>query len=259
MSTTIHPTAIVSSKAELGVGVTVGPHTIIEDDVVIGDGCEIASSCLIAAGARLGKGVKVSHAAVIGTQPQDLKFGGEKTLAKVGDETVIREFVTINRGTKAHGESTIGRNCLLMAYTHVAHDCIIGDEVIMANAVNLGGHVEIDEHAIVGGMCPVHQFTKIGAHSMIGGGFRIVQDVVPYALMGGYPLKTVGLNSIGLRRRGFSKETIELLQKTYKLLFYSQLNTTQAVARIKADIELIPEVQTILTFIERSKRGIIKA
>ena len=256
---TIHPSAIVSPKAELADDVTVGPHTIIEADVVVGAGCRIASSVLLASGARLGERVKVSHGAVIGTEPQDLKFGGEATLAKIGDDTVIREFVTMNRGTKAHGESSLGKNCLLMAYAHVAHDCIIGDNVIMANAVNLGGHVEIDDHAIVGGMVPVHQFTKIGAHVMIGGGFRVVQDVVPYALMGGFPLKTIGLNSIGLRRRGFSAESIKLLKQTFKLLFFSELNTTQALEKIKAEVTLIPEVQRVIDFIARSNRGIAKA
>lgn len=256
---TIHPTAIVSPKAELGQNVSVGPHTVIEADAVIGDGCEIGSSCLIASGARLGINVSVYHSAVIGSPPQDLKYAGEKTLARVGDNTVIREFVTINRGTKAHGETTVGKDGLLMAYAHIAHDCIVGDNVIMANAVNLGGHVEIDEFAIIGGMCPVHQFCKIGSHTMIGGGFRVSEDVVPYALMGGFPLRTVGLNSIGLRRRKFSPETIRTLHRTFKLLFFSQLNTTQAVERIKAEIEPIPEVQNILTFIERSNRGIVKA
>jgi UDP-N-acetylglucosamine acyltransferase len=255
----IHPTAIVSPKAQLADDVTVGPHTIIEDDVIVGAGCRIASSVLLASGARLGERVKVSHAAVIGTQPQDLKFGGEPTLAKIGDDTMIREYVTVNRGTSAHGESVVGKNCLLMAYSHVAHDCVVGDNVIMANAVNIGGHVEIDEFAIVGGMVPVHQFTKIGAHSMIGGGFRVVQDVVPYALMGGFPLRTIGLNSIGLRRRGFSTEAIRALKQTYKLLFFSELNTTQAVERIRAEVPQVVEVQRVLTFIERSNRGIVKA
>lgn len=257
--TQIHPSALVSPKAQLADDVTVGPFTIIEDDVVVGAGCQIASSVLLASGARLGQHVKVSHGAVIGTQPQDLKFGGEPTLAKIGDNTVIREYVTVNRGTRAHGESTVGKNCLLMAYVHVAHDCIVGDNVIMANAVNIGGHVEVDEFAIVGGLVPVHQFTKIGAHSMIGGGFRVVQDVVPYALMGGFPIKTVGLNSIGLRRRGFAAESIKALKQTFKLLFFSELNTTQAVARIKAEVPPVAEVQRVLSFIERSNRGIIKA
>lgn len=254
----IHPSAIVSKKAEIADDVVIGPHSIVEDDVVVGRGCRIASSVLLASGARLGERVQVSHSAVIGTKPQDLKFGGEVTRAIIGDDSVIREFVTINRGTAAHGETSIGKNCFVMAYAHVAHDCIIGNNVIMANSVNLAGHIEIDDYAILGGVLPVHQFVKIGAHCMIGGGFRVQQDVCPYALVGGYPLKTVGINSIGLRRRGFPKETIATLEKTFKILFFSNLNTSQAVERIKSELEILPEVQTILDFIDRSNRGIVK-
>ncbi len=256
--TNIHNTAIVSSKAELADGVTVGPHTIIEDDVVIGEGTRIASNVLLADGARLGRNVKVSHGAVIGTPPQDLKFGGEITQARIGDDTVIREYVTVNRGTRAHGESSVGKNCMLMAYAHVAHDCIVGDNVIMANSVNLGGHIEIDDYAILGGVLAVHQFVKIGAHAMIGGGFRVVQDVCPFAMVAGYPLRVIGLNSVGLRRRGFEKETIQALKRAFGLLFHSGLNTTQAVEKINEEMNIIPEVQTLLDFLPRSTRGIVK-
>ena len=254
----IHPSAIVDSKAEIGDDVSIGPYSVIEGDVVIGDGCEIASSVVLANGARLGKRVKIYPGAVIATQPQDLKFGGEKTLAVIGDDTVVREYATINRGTSAHGESSIGANCLLMAYSHVAHDCIIGDNVILANSVNLAGHVEIGDHAILGGILPVHQFVKIGAHAMIGGGFRVQSDVCPFSLTAGYPLKVVGINSIGLRRRGFSNESIQVLEQTYKLLFFSGLNTTQAVERINAEITKTAEVQLILDFISKATRGIVK-
>ncbi|MEE8576405.1 MAG: acyl-ACP--UDP-N-acetylglucosamine O-acyltransferase [candidate division Zixibacteria bacterium] len=254
----IHDTAIVSKGAELADGITVGPHTIIEDDVQIGSDCVIGSSVLLASGARLGERVKIAHSAVIGTQPQDLKFEGEDSLAVIGDDTVVREFATINRGTKVLGKSSIGKNCLVMAYAHVAHDCIIGDNVILANAVNLAGHIEIDDHAILGGVLPVHQFVKIGTHSMIGGGFRVQQDICPYALVGGYPLKTVGLNSIGLRRRGFERDKIKTLEETFKILFFSNFNTTQAVEQIKAGVKITTEVQKILDFIERSDRGLVK-
>jgi len=253
----IHATVIVSPMAELADDVMVGPHTIIEDNVVIGSGTKIASSVLIASGARLGSGVTVAHGAVVGTVPQDLKFGGEESTLVVGDNTTIREYATLNRGTKARGETTVGRNCLIMAYAHIAHDCVIGDNVILANSVNLAGHIEIDDFAILGGVLPVHQFVKIGAHAMIGGGFRVQQDVCPYALVAGYPLRVVGLNAIGLRRCGFRRETIRTLQEVFKLLFFSKLNTTQAVERIKSEIEIIPEVQVILDFIERSERGLI--
>lgn len=254
----IHSSAIVSPKAQLADGITIGPHTIVEPDVQIDSGCVIASNVLLASGTRLAKEVQISHGAVIGTQPQDLKFGGEQTLVRIGEKTVVREYATINRGTKAHGETSIGANCFLMAYSHVAHDCIVGNHVIMANSVNLAGHIEIDDYAILGGLVPVHQFVKIGAHCMIGGGFRVQQDICPYALVGGYPLKVVGINSIGLQRRGFGRETIHTLEKAFKTLFFSGLNTTQAVEKLHSDGPIIPEVKLILDFLGRSNRGIVK-
>ncbi len=254
----IHSSAVVSSKAELADDVTVGPFTIIEDDVIVGSGAQIGSSVVLANGARIGAECKIATGAVIATEPQDLKFGGEKTTVEIGEKTVIREYVTVNRGTSAHGTTTVGKGCLLMAYSHVAHDCIIGDNVILANSVNLAGHIEIDDFAIIGGVVPVHQFVKIGAHAMIGGGFRVPQDICPYALCGGYPLKVLGLNAIGLRRRGFAKDVIRELEKAYKFLFFSKLNTSQAVEKITGEMEIIPEVQIILDFIERSNRGLTK-
>ncbi|HDL01000.1 MAG TPA: acyl-ACP--UDP-N-acetylglucosamine O-acyltransferase [candidate division Zixibacteria bacterium] len=254
----IHKTAIISPKAEIGENVTIGPFTVIEDSVIVGDNCDIKSSILLAEGTVLGKNVNVFHGAAIGSSPQDLKFGGEKTQAIVGDGTTIREYVTFNRGTTYHNRSECGKNCLLMAYSHVAHDCLIGDNVIMANSVNLAGHVEVHDNAILGGLVPVHQFVKIGAHCMIGGGFRVQQDIIPYALVGGYPLKVVGMNSIGLKRRGFTKDAVRSIDRAFKILFFSKLNTTQAVERITIDTEIIPEVQVILDFIKNSERGIVK-
>ena len=254
----IHSTAIVSPKAELGNNISIGPYSIVEEDVTIGDDCEIKSSVLLAEGTVLGKGVRVFHGAAVGSVPQDLKFGGEKTKAIVGDGTTIREFVTFNRGTTYHNRSECGKNCLIMAYAHIAHDCLIGDNVIMANSVNLAGHVEIDDYAILGGILPVHQFVKIGAHSMVGGGYRVQQDVVPYALVGGYPLRVAGINKIGLSRRGFSDETIKTLHKAYRTIFHSKLNTTQAIEKIKSEMEIIPELQFVFDFISNSERGIIK-
>ncbi|MEW5993768.1 MAG: acyl-ACP--UDP-N-acetylglucosamine O-acyltransferase [Candidatus Zixiibacteriota bacterium] len=254
----VHPTAIVSSKAELADDVTVGPYSIIEANVRIGSGARIASHALIASGATLGAKVQVHHGAVIGTIPQDLKFEGEETQAVIGDETVVREYATINRGTRAYGTTTVGRKSLLMAYSHVAHDCILGDHVIMANSVNLAGHVEVGDYTIIGGLVPVHQFVKIGVHAMIGGGFRVQQDVCPYALVAGYPLKVAGLNAVGLRRRGFKKEVLRELERAFKLLFFSGLNTSQAVERIEREVESIPEITVILEFIRNSERGIVK-
>ena len=254
----IHKSAIVSARAEIADDVIIGPFSIIEDNVVIGKGTKLDSSVVLASGAVLGENVRVSHGAVIGTKPQDLKFEGEETKAIIGDNTVVREYVTVNRGTKATGETRVGKDCMLMAYSHTAHDCHIGDNVILANSVNLAGHIEIDDYAILGGLLPVHQFVKIGTHAMVGGGFRVPQDVCPFALLGGYPLKVVGVNKIGLRRRDFSKEVLDSLDHAFKFLFFSGLNTSQAVERIKNEMEIIPEIQVIFDFINRSERGLTK-
>jgi len=254
----IHNTAIIDPSAELGDSIKIGPHTIIESETKIGDNANIGANCLIASYTELKKNVTLFHGAVLGTVPQDLKFGGEKTRLIIGEGTTIREYAMLNRGTIQHGETTIGQNCLLMAYSHVAHDCIIGNNVILVNAVNLAGHIEIGDYAIIGGVVPVHQFVKIGAHSMIGGGFRVQQDVCPYSLVAGYPLRVVGLNSIGLRRRGFTRETINLLESAFKYLFFSNLNTSQAVDKIVSELEPIDEIKIILNFIKGSARGIIK-
>ncbi|UCE25616.1 MAG: acyl-ACP--UDP-N-acetylglucosamine O-acyltransferase [Candidatus Zixiibacteriota bacterium] len=256
--TEIHKTAIVSPGAQLGTGVSVGPYAIIQDDVQIGDGSSVASCALVASGARVGSNVKIHHGAVVSTIPQDLKFAGEKSTTVIGDGTNVREYATVNRGTSARGETTIGKNCMLMSYSHVGHDCLLGDSVIMSNSVNLAGHVEIGDCAILGGVLPVHQFVKIGPHVMIGGGFRVQQDVCPYALVAGYPLKVIGINSVGLKRRGFDKEVIRTLEKTFKILFFSKLNTSQALERIKGEIEPIAQVQEIVDFFENSERGVIK-
>lgn len=253
-----HPTAIVSSKAHIADDVSIGPFSIIEDDVEIGGGCVIDSGVSIKAGARIGKNVKIYHGAAVAGPPQDLKFGGEKTRLIVGANTVIREFVTLNRGTKAHGETVIGKNCLFMAYSHAAHDCIIGNNVILANSVQMGGHVEIGDWAIIGGGTVIHQFSHIGEHAMIGGGFRVTQDILPYSLVAGYPLRCLGVNAIGLERRGFSKETISELRKMFRFLMSKKLNTTQALKKIESEVARVPEVGKVLKFIERSDRGVIK-
>jgi len=254
----INPTAIIHRNVRIPSDVKIGPYTIINDQVEIGEGSEIGSHVLIDSGTIIGKNCKIHHGAVLGTLPQDLKFGGERTLLTIGDNTVIREYATLNRGTKYRDKTVVGKDCFIMIYAHVAHDCVLGDHVILANSANLAGHVEIGDYAIIGGVVPVHQFVKIGTHSIVGGGFRVQKDVCPYALVGGYPLKTMNLNIIGLKRRGFPEKTIEILKQTFKLLFRSNLNTSQAVERIKSELEIIPEVQIILDFIARSERGIIK-
>jgi len=254
----IHSTAIVSPKARLAPDVEVGPYTVIAEDVEIGPKTKIGTSCFIDEGARIGAEVQIFHGAVVSGRPQDLKYAGEKTYFYVGDKTIIREFATLHRGTSATGQSTVGKNCLLMAYAHVAHDCRIGDNVIMANAVQLGGHVNVGDWAIIGGGTVVHQFCKVGAHVMVGGGFRITQDLVPFALAAGYPLKVLGVNKVGLERRGFQKETVSALERTFRYLFRGKLNTSQAVEKVRSEFDSLPEVKTLLDFIAGAARGLIK-
>jgi len=253
----IHQMAIVDPKAELADDVEIGPFTIIEGDVQVDSGTKIGPSVLLADGARIGKNVTIHKGAVIGSVPQDLKFGGEITQAYVGDNTTIREYATINRGTIDHGKTVVGSGCLMMAYSHVAHDCEVGDKVILANSVNLAGHVLIEEQAIIGGIVPLHQFVRVGRHSFIAGGTRVPKDVPPYILAANEPLRYSGLNSIGLRRRGFPADTIAAIKHAYKLIYLSDMNVSQGIGRIKDEMEILPEIQHIIDFIEGSERGII--
>jgi UDP-N-acetylglucosamine acyltransferase len=257
MSTTIDSHALVSPKAQIGDNVTVGPFTVIEDDVIIGSGTTIGSHALMANGTRIGEECRIHHGSVLGTVPQDLKFRGEMTVLEVGDHTTIREYVTMNRGTTDRWKTTVGNHCFIMAYAHVAHDCAIGNHVILANTVNMGGHVVIEDHAVVGGIVAIHQFSHIGRHAMIGGGFRVTKDVPPYVLAGSEPLAFNGLNIIGLKRRNFSKETIDNLEQAYDLIYNSKLNVSQALAKIKEELPMAEEVMNVVEFIEKSKRGII--
>ncbi|MDZ7264123.1 MAG: acyl-ACP--UDP-N-acetylglucosamine O-acyltransferase [candidate division KSB1 bacterium] len=254
----IHPTAIIDPRAQLGENVIVGPFTIIEDDVTIGNDVQIASHVLIHAGTRIGNRCRIFKGSVLGTDPQDLKYAGEKTTLEIGDDTTVREFCTLNRGSSHRQRTVIGKKCLLMAYVHVAHDCILGDNVILANAVNMAGHVTIEEYVSIGGMTPIHQFVKIGRHAFVGGGLRVNQDVPPYILAAGEPIQFAGINRVGLTRRGFSADTLSRLKQVYKLIYRSGLNTTQALQQIEATIELTPEVKYVVDFIKSSERGIIK-
>lgn len=253
----IHPTAIVSSKAKLGNNITVSPYAIIYDDVEIGDDCFIGPHVNVYDGARIGNSVTIYQSASIAHVPQDLKFSKEATLFIIGDNTTIHEFVTLHRGTKETGFSKVGKNCLLMAYSHVAHDCVIGDNVILANGVQIAGHVTVEDWAIIGGMTPVHQFCKVGKHCMIGGGFRITQDVPPFILGASEPIKYSGLNVIGLRRRGFSNQEIMDIKAAYTFIYNSGLNLSQAKTKIIEELSGKKYIDDILSFIENSKRGII--
>lgn len=250
--------AVVSPKAELGDNIEVGPFAVIEEDVQIGENSVIAHGAHIASGTRIGKNVRIFTGAVLGTAPQDLKFGGEETTLEIGDGTTIREYATLNRGTRESWITRVGKNCLIMAYAHVAHDCHIGDNVILANAVNLAGHVTIEDWASLGGMVPVHQFIRIGAHAFVGGGYRVVKDVPPFILVMGEPLQYGGINLVGLRRRGFSRDQLAIIKKTYRILYQSKLNVYQAIERIKAEVDQTEDVLKIIEFVEKSERGIVR-
>ncbi len=258
MSTLIDQRAVVSPKATIGNDVKIGPFAVIEDDVVIGDGCKIASNALIANGARMGKNCVVHHGAAISNPPQDLKYAGEETISEIGDNTVMREFVTIHRGTAETGKTVVGSDCLLMANVHVAHDCRVGDNCILANVVMLGGHAILGDFVIIGGGTPVHQFGHVGSHAMIGGGFRAVQDVPPYVLAGREPLRYEGINKIGLRRRGFTQEQIESIEDAYRVLYSSGLMYSDAIKKIESEFAHTPEINSILEFLKHSSRGIIR-
>lgn len=259
MPTQIDARAIVNPEAKLGEDVSVGPFSIIESDVIVGDGTTIAANALIGNGARIGRLCKIHHGAVVSHEPQDLKYHGERSTCEIGEKTIVREYATLHRGTGEGGKTVIGSNCLLMGYVHVAHDCVIGNNVIMANAVMIAGHSVVEDYAIIGGITPVHQFVRIGRHSMIGGGLRVPKDVPPYVLAGQEPLIFQGLNAVGLRRRGFTPASIDALDKAYSLLYASKLNVSQAVTKIKEDATLfsVAEVKVVLDFIAASTRGII--
>lgn len=247
----------ISKHAKIGSNVIIGDFTVIKDDVVIGNNVEIGSNVIIDDGARISDNVKLHHGAVISTIPQDLKFGGERTTLVIGENTVVREYATLNRGTSASGRTVVGKNCLLMAYSHVAHDCRVGDNVIIANCGTLGGHVEIDDWAIIGGLVAVHQFVKVGKHSILAGFTKAVKDIPPYIMAGDNPMKYEGLNIVGLKRRGFSVKQIEEIKEFYKLLYKSGMNISDAVNKIKIELSVTSDTNIILEFISRSTRGIL--
>ena len=252
------PLAYIHSDANIARNVVIEPFATIEKDVVIEEGTWIGNNATIMEGARIGKNCKIFPGAVISAIPQDLKFKGEKSLTSIEDNCTIRECATINRGTAANGKTTIGKNCLIMAYAHIAHDCIIGKDCIIVNSVALGGHVNIGDFAIVGGLSAIHQFVSIGKHAMISGGSLVRKDVPPYVKAAREPLSFVGINSIGLRRRGFSDQKIQEIQGIFRILYQKNNNTTQAVLKIETEIDASPERDEIISFIQNSRRGIMK-
>lgn len=254
----ISPLAVVHPEAKIGEGVTIDPFAVVEKDVVIGDGCYIHPHAVIRDGARIGKGCQIFPGAVIAGIPQDLKFKGEITTAEIGDYTTIRECVTVNRGTASRGKTVVGSHCLIMAYSHVAHDCVLKDNIIIGNASQIAGEVEIDDYAIVSGGSLVHQFTRISKHVMIQGGSRIGKDIPPYTLIGRDPIVYCGINIVGLRRRGFTNQQVYLIQDIYRTLYSRGLNNTDALKAIETEYEPCEERDLILDFIKNSKRGIVR-
>ena len=248
----IHPEAVIAPN------VVIEPFTTIEKNVIIGEGTKIGTNVTILEGSRIGKNCNIFPGAVIGAIPQDLKFAGEETTAEIGDNTTIREYVTINRGTKAKYKTIIGNNCLLMAYSHIAHDCIVGNNVILANCVQVAGEVIINDWAILSGLCAIHQFSRIGSHAMVSGGSLVSKDVPPFIRAARQPLCYAGVNSIGLRRRNFTNEQINDIQNCYRILFQSGINNSDALLQIETEISPSIERDEIINFVKTSKRGIIK-
>ena len=253
----IHKTSIIHPSAKIHQDVEIGPFCIIDENVTIGKGCHVYPYVHIMKNSIIGKNNVIHQGAIIGGLPQDLKFNGENTKVVIGDNNIIREHVTINRGTKLAGKTIVGNNCLLMAYVHIAHDCIVDDKIILANGVQLAGHVEIGYHVTIGGITGIHQFCKVGEHSFVGACRVILHDVPPFILATGEPLQYSGINTVGLRRRKFSLNTRNKIKNAYKILYSSNCNVSQAVKEIKTTIDNSKEIKSILDFIKKSDRGII--
>lgn len=256
---TIHPTAIVSNKANLHETVEIGPYAVIGDGVTIGKHSVVGPHAVIEGTTEIGENCRIFQFAAIGAVPQDLKFKGEDCKVVIGNNNMIREFVTIHKATSADIASTvIGDGNLLMAYCHVAHNCKLGNHIVLSNGVNLAGHILIDDFAIIGGMSGVHQFTRIGCHSFIGGASAVAQDVPPYVKAAGNRAKLFGLNEVGLRRRGFSDAAVEALKKAYRIIFRSSLLLSTAIEQVRLEVEPLPEIERLVSFIEKAPRGICR-
>lgn len=255
----ISPLAFVSPEAQIGKDVEIGPFAVINKNVIIGDGCIIDSNATICEFTQMGKNCHVFPSAVIGAIPQDLKFHGEETWTIIGDNNVLREFVTVHRGTASKGKTVIGNNNLIMAYCHVAHDCVLNNHIIMSNATQLAGEVVVDDFAIIGGGTLVHQFTHIGSHVMIQGGSRTNKDIPPYIIAAREPISYCGINSVGLNRRGYTPEQIHTIQEVYRIIYQGGMNTTKAIEYVEANIPQTPERDVIIDFVRDSARGIVRA
>lgn len=254
----IHETAVVHPNARIGKDVEIGPYAVIGENVLIGDGTQIGAHVVIDGWTSIGKNCVIYPSASIGAEPQDLKFRGEKSYVFIGDNTKIREFATVNRATGEGEETRVGSNCLLMAYTHVAHNCVVGNNVIMSNAATLAGHVVVEDRAVIGGLAGVHQFVKIGRNAMIGGATKVVQDIPPFVIVDGNPAKVRGLNSVGISRAGVSELARRNLKKAFKILYRSGLSLAQAIAVMEQELDSCEEVEHMLRFLRNAERGICR-
>jgi len=254
----VHETAVIHPVARIGKDVEIGPYAVIGENVLVGDGTKVGAHAVIDGWTSIGRNCVIYPSASIGSEPQDMKFNGEKSYVFIGDNTKIREFATINRATGEGEETRVGSNCLLMAYTHVAHNCIVGNNVIMSNAATLAGHIVVEDRVIIGGLAGIHQFVKIGRNAMIGGAAKVVQDVPPFVIVDGQPAGVCGLNNVGLSRAGTSELARRNLKKAYKILYRSGLTLSQAIAVMEQDLDSCEEVEHLMRFLRNAERGICR-
>lgn len=256
--TEVHPTAIVHPWAKIGAGVKIGPYSVIGEHVALGDGCVVGTNVLIEGRTTIGRNNRFFHGASVGTCPQDLKYEEQESFLEIGDDNTFREFTTANVATTQGAKTVIGSRCFLMAYAHIAHDCVLGDDVILANSVNLAGYVTVEDHAIIGGVTPVHQFARVGQHAFVGGGSRIERDIPPFIKAAGNPTRVYGVNTVGLERRGFSAERRAMIKGMFNVLYRRDLNVTQVLEQLKNGDFQDPDRQILVDFLETSERGITK-
>jgi UDP-N-acetylglucosamine acyltransferase len=258
MTARIHPTAIIDPSAEIGAGVVVGPYCVIEAGVAVGEECWLQHHVTICGPSKIGRGNKFYAYASIGQQTQDLKYAGEPTHLEIGDGNCFREFVTVNRGTAPNAVTRIGNGGNFLAYSHIAHDCVVGDSVIFSNNGTLAGHVEVGDHAVIGGLTAAHQFCRIGRFAITGGCSKIVQDVPPFMIADGNPAKVRGVNTVGMERHGFAPETVKQIKEAFRVIYRAKLNVTQAIEQIGNTLSPIPEIAQLVEFLKTSQRGIIR-
>jgi UDP-N-acetylglucosamine acyltransferase len=255
----VHKSAIVSSKARLAASAAVGPYTVIGDNVTVKEDAVIGAHCVIDGNTVIGKGCQVFSGAVIGSQPQDLKYKGEKVFLEIGDNNIIREYCTLNPGTGDGGKTVIGDNNLFMAYSHIAHDCRVGSGCVLANNSTLAGHVVIEDKAVIGGMVAIHQFVRVGMLSIIGGCSKVVQDIPPFSTCDGHPARVYGLNLVGLRRKGVSRQAIRQIDQAFRIIFNSGLTLKHAVLKVEKEVASTEEIEYLLSFVKDSKRGVVRS